>query len=141
MITTCAPRMAYLPGSTRFTYRAQERRTEHYRTWRGQGDMGWCWECLDCGDWASSQDTRADAIRRAAVSHPDWCHVAQGCHCDQPHITAAQAARLGLAGESYPWRLGTVLLRMAGGKRRHCPPVPDRYGTPHGTCYCTECAA
>jgi hypothetical protein len=123
--------VSYVPGSVRFTYAASERRTETYRTWQGRQDMGWCAECLLCGQWESSHATRAAAIEWATGNHPGWCHVVQGCHCPQPHITAAMAARLGL-GADYPRHLATVLFKLAGGRRKYHPPHLDRYGTPFG---------
>lgn len=122
--------MAYIPGQVRFTYAAREARTENYRTWQGRGDMGWCCECLLCGWWESSQDSREAAARRAGESHPSWCHVRTGCHCRYPHITAAMAARLGLSGGEYPAHLAPVLFKLAGGTRKPCPPCFDRHGTP-----------
>lgn len=130
--------VSYVPGSVRFTYQAREQRTATYSTWRGKGDMGWCAECLLCGQWTSSQATRAAAAEWATGNHPGWCHVVQGCHCPQPHITAAMAARLGL-GADYPRHLAAVLFRMAGGRRRYCPPHLDLnhvpFGAPEGTYY------
>jgi hypothetical protein len=124
-------RMACIPGSVRFTYRAREHRTENYRTWRGQGDMGWCWECLLCGHWESRQPARAWAVARVAGIHPHWCHVSTGCSCRDPHVTAAMATRLGLSGGEFPAHLSVILFRLAGGVRLPCPPCFDRYGTPH----------
>jgi hypothetical protein len=128
-MTTHAPRMTYIPGSTVFTYWAHEQRTENYRTWLGSTDMGWCWECLLCGCWESSQDSRAEAVARVADSHPSWCHVRTGCSCDNPHITAAMATRLGIEGE-FPAHLAPVLFRLANGVRVPCRPCFDRNGTP-----------
>jgi hypothetical protein len=124
------PRMTYIPGSTVFTYHAREARTEAYRTWRGKGEMGWCWECLLCGVWESSQPTREAAVRRVAESHPSWCHVRTGCACPEPHITAGMAVRLGISGE-FPARIAPVLFRLAGGVRKPCRPCFDRNGVPH----------
>ena len=126
----CRP-VAYVPGSVRFTYPAREQRTGTYRTWLGRKDMGWCCECLLCGQWESSKGTRADAIRWGTENHPGWCHVVQGCHCPQPHITAAMGARLGL-GDEYPRNLATVLFRMAGGFRKYRAPSLDLHRTPFG---------
>lgn len=123
--------VSYVPGSTQFTYAASEQRTETYRTWLGKGDMGWCAECLLCGQWTSSQQTRAEAVRWATGNHPGWCHAVQGCHCPQPHITAAMGARLGIV-EDYPRHLGTVLFRMAGGTRRYLPPHVNFNQVPFG---------
>jgi hypothetical protein len=124
-----AQRMAYIPGSVQFTYRAREVRTESYRTWLGAGDMNWGWECLLCGDWGSSEPARAAAVARVAGAHPSWCHVRTGCSCGCPHITAAMAARLGIGGE-FPAHLAPVLFRLAGGTRKPCPPCFDRHHTP-----------
>lgn len=123
--------VSYVPGSTRFTYAASEQRAESYRTWLGTKGMEWCAECLLCGQWTSSQQTRAEAVEWAAGSHPGWCHVVQGCHCPQPHITAAMAARLGL-GADYPRHLGTILFRMAGGFRKYRAPSLDLHHVPFG---------
>ena len=120
--------MAYVPGSVRFSYPAREQRTAAYRTWLGSGDMGWCWECLLCGDWGSSCASRVTAAVQAGGRHPGWCHVANGCHCYWPHITAAMGARLGL-GEQYPRHLAGVLFRMAGGVRKYRAPLIDLNGT------------
>ena len=120
--------MSYVPGQGHLP---AEQRTAAYRTWRGKGDMGWCAECLLCGQWASSEPTRQAAARWGAGNHPGWCHVVQGCHCPTPHITAAMGARLGLGGE-YPRHLAAVLFRMAGGRRRYLPPSLDLHKTPHG---------
>ena len=119
--------VSYVPGQGHFP---SERRTANYRTWLGQKDMGWCAECLLCGDWTSSQGSREAAVRWVTAKHPSWCHVVNGCHCRQPHITAAMGARLGLGAE-YPRHLGGVLFRMAGGVRRYCPPSVDMQGTVH----------
>ena len=124
-------RMISIPGSVQFSPRVREQRTESYRTWRSpHPDMNWCWECLLCGQWESSQGTREAAQERAGVSHPGWCHVVTGCSCKYPHITARMAARLGIRDE-YPAHLAAVLFRLAGGIRRPCPPCFDRNGTPH----------
>ena len=123
--------VSYVPGSVQFTYAARERRYETYRTWLGKGDMGWCAECLLCGDWTSSKPNRIHADVWAADNHPGWCHVVQGCHCPQPHITAAMAARLGL-GADYPRHLATVLFKLAGGRRKYRAPSPDLHGVPFG---------
>ena len=122
--------MACVPGSAQFTLAASEHRCETYRTWYGQ-KMGWCAECLLCGEWTSSQHSRVHADVWAADQHPNVCHVVQGCHCPQPHITAAMGARLGLGAE-YPRHLGTVLFRMAGGRRKYRPPTLDLHRTPFG---------
>jgi hypothetical protein len=124
--------VAYIPGAVRFAYPARERRTATYRTWHGTHDMDWCAECLLCGQWSSSHATRAEAVKWAAGNHPGWCHVAQGCHCYWPHITAAMGARLGIVGGKYPRHVARVLFRMAGGHRKHRPPVADLNGTLHG---------
>ena len=123
--------VSYVPGSVQFTYPARERRTATYRTWIGKQDMRWCAECLLCGQWNSSGRTRAEAIKWATGNHPGWCHVVQGCHCHQPHITAAMAARLGLGAE-YPRQLGEILFRLAGGRRKYRAPSRDLHGSPFG---------
>ena len=122
--------MAYVPGAARFTCAARERRYETYRTWRGKGDMGWCAECLLCGEWTSSQPSRIHAGVWAADRHPGWCHVVNGCHCYQPHITAAMGRRLGLGAE-YPRHTGRALFQLAGGVRRYQPPTVDLWGQVH----------
>ena len=123
--------VSYVPGSVRFTYQAQERRTATCSTWLGTRGMGWCVECLLCGQWEAGQASRAAAIRWERECHASWCHVVQGCYCPQPHITAAMGARLGL-GSEYPRHLATVLFRMAGGRRKYLAPSPDRHGSPFG---------
>ena len=123
--------VGYVPGSTQFTYRAQERRTATHRTWLAAKGMGWCVECLLCGQWEAGHASREAAARWESERHASWCHVANGCHCPQPHITAAMGARLGL-GTDYPRHLGEVLFRLAGGRRKYLEPSPDRHGTPFG---------
>jgi len=132
-----APVLAYIPGSVRFTYPAREQRSATCRTWHGRQDMGWCWECLLCGDWADSCATRAQAERVGAVTHPTWCHVVQGCHCATPHITAAMAARLGISGE-FPRHLAGILFRLAGGIRKPLPRPVDKYGYPYACQHCDQ---
>lgn len=122
--------MTYVPGGTQFTYPARERRTPTYRTWLGAQDMRYCVECLLCGSWESSNATREEATRWGTETHPRLCHVVTGCHCLYPHITAAVAARLGI-GNEVPRHLTRTLFRLAGGRRKYCPPAVDRYGTPH----------
>lgn len=124
-----AMRMASIPGSVRFTYPAREVRTGNYRTWLGRKGMGWCWECLLCGEWRSSAPAREAAVVQARDSHPGWCHVRTGCSCRYPHLTVAMTARLGIDGQEYPAHLGPVLLRMAGAIRKPCAPCFDRHGT------------
>jgi len=131
------PAMAYVPGSVRFTYAAREQRSATCRTWHGRQDMGWCWECLLCGDWGSSCATRAQAERMGAVTHPTWCHVVQGCHCAGPHITAAMAARLGISAQ-YPRHLAGILFRLAGGIRKPVPRQVDKYGEPYACWHCDQ---
>jgi hypothetical protein len=122
--------LACVPGAVRFTYPARERRAGTYRTWLGRDDMGWCAECLLCGDWSSSGPARAAAARWGAERHPRCCHVVNGCHCREPHITAAMGVRLGLGAE-YPRRLAGILFRLAGGTRKYRPPAVDYWGVLH----------
>jgi hypothetical protein len=123
--------VSYVPGSVRFTCPVQERRTAGYRTWLGRKGMGWCVECLLCGQWESGCASRTAAIRWERERHASHCHAVQGCHCPQPHITAAMGARLGLGAE-YPRHLGTVLFKLAGGRRKYRAPTLDLHKTPFG---------
>jgi hypothetical protein len=120
----------YVPGAVRLTGPAREQRTGTYRTWVGRDDMGWCAECLLCGEWSSSGPARGAAARWGAERHPHFCHAVNGCHCREPHITAAMGARLGL-GAAYPRHLAGTLFRLAGGVRKYRPPAVDYWGVPH----------
>ena len=118
---TPAGRTAYVPGSVRFTFPAHEARTSHYRTWHSpHRGMAWCGECLLCGDWRSGFASREQAASAIARVHARYCHVVMGCHCPQPHLTAALAARIGVT-DSYPYELSGTLFAMAGGCGATCP--------------------
>lgn len=119
---------AHVPGSARFAGRAREQRAPGYRTWHGTGGMGWCAECLLCGQWESSFPSRDTAAGWGTERHPRWCHVINGCHCRDPHVTAVMAARLGI-GPEYPRHLAAVLYAIAGEYRKHRAPVTDCNGT------------
>lgn len=121
-----------VPGSAKLSPSAREARTRRYRTWRGQHPgLAWCAECLLCGDWRSGYPTRELAAQYVSAVHAASCHVLNGCHCPQPHLTAVMAARLGIRDE-YPRELAGRLFALAGGTRRYLPPHLDRRGTPHG---------
>lgn len=123
-----AARMSPVPGATHLVS-ADADPALTYRTWPMQ-DGGCGWECLLCGEWGA-EESPAAAGRRRSGHHASWCHVTIGCHCGQPHVTAAQAARLGIGGE-YPERLAAVLLLLAGGTRVTRPPIRDKNGTLFG---------
>jgi len=128
------PRLAYVPGMSALNRTVI--RGDGYRTWHGLMDMGWCWECLLCGDWGSSEITRQAAVAHASVRHRTYCHAVQGCHCPQPHLSTEQAERLGVCGGGqYPYDFGGILFRLADGVRPYCPPSVDRNGVPHGPYY------
>jgi hypothetical protein len=137
MTTAVKPsaRVAYVPGSVRFTYRAREQRTARCRTWLSANpDMAWCAECLLCGEWLTGSATRGQAAARVTdprTGHAKYCHALNGCHCSQPHLTAALAARIGVA-DSYPYELAGWLFALAGGVRRYLPPRLDLNGVPFG---------
>jgi hypothetical protein len=135
--TTTAPRLpdsllAYVPGSTVFDRGLRERRTDVYRTWHSpHRDMAYGAECLLCGEWSSSYQTRQGAEFWVQRVHARYCHVLTGCHCRQPHITAAMAARIGIR-DSYPLNEARTLFRMAGGVRKYLPPQLDLNRVPFG---------
>ena len=103
--------MAYIPGSAPVR---EHLRTSRYRTWHGQCGLKWCWECLLCGEWSSGEPDAAKAAARAGVHLDRICHVTRGCGCEYPHLTALDAARLGLSGQEYPARLAADLLGILG---------------------------
>jgi hypothetical protein len=90
-----------------------------YRTWRETAHYGA--ECLLCGTWTNGHKTRGEATIWATRVHPTWCHVITGCHCPEPHLTAAMAARIGVK-DSYPRAEAATLFRMAAGVRKYRPP-------------------
>ena len=125
-------RLAYVPGSVKFTVPACEQRTASYRTWRSpHPDMAYCAECLLCGEWSSGYTARLGARFWVTRVHARYCHVENGCHCPQPHMTAALAARIGVK-DSYPLNRARELFRMAGGTRRYLPPSADLKGVLFG---------
>lgn len=69
--------------------------------------------------------------------HPAVCHVAQGCHCGTPHITAAMAARLGI-GSEYPEHLAEILFRLGGGQRKPVARPVDREGSELACWHCDQ---
>lgn len=122
----------FVPGSVKCPPLVREHRTSAYRTWHSpHRDMAYCAECLLCGQWDSGYTARPGAQFWAEAVHAFYCHVARGCHCPQPHLTAAMAARIGVKG-SYPQSAARELFRMAGGTRRYLPPQADRGGTLFG---------
>jgi hypothetical protein len=125
----------YVPGSAPFPRSVHERRTATYRTWHGQGDAGYGAECLLCGEWRSGLARRGHAELWATAVHMTWCHVTHGCHCPDPHLTAALAARIGVK-DSYPRSLARELFAMAGGTRRYLQPRTDRIGNEFGPLVC-----
>lgn len=133
MTTTTAPGritpMAYVPGFGRYK---NERRTERYRTWDSpHPDMAWCFECLLCGDWRSGYASREAAVSGYGSAHAGYCHVVNGCHCRQPHLTAAMAARIGVK-DQFPAALSGWLFALAGGVRRYRGPAYDLNRVPFG---------
>ena len=108
--------MAGIPGSAPVR---EHLRTSRYRTWRGQCGMDWAWECLLCGEWSSGEPDAAKAAARAGVHLDRICHVTRGCGCgcEYPHLTALDAARLGLSGQEYPARLAADLLGILKGRQ------------------------
>lgn len=132
--TTATPptRMAYVPGSMEFTHAARAQRTERYQTFRfADKTMGWGFECLLCGDWRSGYADREAAVTGYSRAHAGYCHVINGCHCSQPHLTAALAARIGVK-DYYPYALAGWLFALAGGVRRYLPPQYDLNHVPFG---------
>lgn len=127
--------LAYVPGSAPCPRSAHERRTATYRTWYLPGLSEAGAECLLCGEWASGYAKRELAELWAGYVHPTWCHVTRGCHCPDPHLTAALAARIGVKG-SYPRHLARDLFAMAGGTRRYLQPRTDRAGNEFGPLVC-----
>jgi hypothetical protein len=124
--------LAYVPGSTVFTVPVHEQRTATYRTWHSpHADMSYGAECLLCGEWQSGYTTREGAEFWADRVHGNYCHVTRGCHCRQPHLTAAMAARIGVK-DSYPQNRARELFRMAGGTRRYLPQSADLKGVLFG---------
>ena len=106
--------MASVPG--RAPVREHER-TSRYRTWHGQCGLSWCWECLLCGEWDSGCLDPGAAEKRAGVHLGRICHVTRGCGCAYPHLTALDAARLGIRGQEYPARLAADLLGILKGRQ------------------------
>jgi hypothetical protein len=125
-------RLAYVPGFVKFDRALREQRTARYRTWHSRHpDMAYCAECLLCGEWGSGFTSREQAAASITGSHASFCHVINGCHCPEPHLTAAIAARVGVV-DSYPYDMSGWLFALAGGTRRYLPPRLDRNGTPFG---------
>lgn len=123
---------AHVPGSVKLTDAAREVRTGRYRTWRSpHPDMAWCAECLLCGDWRSGYASRETAAGYMTGAHAGSCHVLNGCHCPQPHLTAALAARIGVKDE-FPGELSGQLFARACGVRLYLPPAGDMNGVPSG---------
>lgn len=124
--------MTYVPGSAKLSAAALEERTGRYRTWRAQDPgMAWCSECLLCGDWRSGYPSREAAAGYMTGGHAGYCHVLNGCHCTQPHLTAAMAARTGVE-DGYPSEAAGQLFAQAGGTRMYRAPVRDLNGTSSG---------
>lgn len=122
----------HTPGATRFAACFRERRTARYRSWVSpHRDMVYCAECLLCGAWQAGYTTRQGAEFWVTAVHARYCHVINGCHCTEPHLTAQLAARLGVCG-AYPRELASWLFALAGGVRRYLPPRRDLNGVPFG---------
>jgi hypothetical protein len=131
-MTTREQAIRYVPGSTKFAPGMHVQYARGYRTWLSTDpSMAYGSECLLCGGWHPGLPSREDAVQWVTVTHLAWCHVVNGCHCPEPHLTAEMAARIGVK-DNYPRKSAATLFRMAGGIRKYLPPSPDLNGIPFG---------